>query len=144
MLWINLWILQAVIIIFKGLVDLINEVDMNSIVSRMTFWNPNCFEYNDISSHKYLYSFIHREFFSIILCVWFKKLVNEFEEFGTFLEEFGPTFAKTLLKNVIKTFIKKLCCIFYFSYFFFFFFSITNFLGKLHSVLRALPNILLE
>ena len=29
-------------------------------------------------------SFIDCQFSSIILCVWFKKLVNEFEEFGTF------------------------------------------------------------
>ena len=50
-------------------------------------------------------SFIDSEFFSIILCVWFKKLVNEFEEFGTFLAKFGPTFVKKLLNSSATSFI---------------------------------------
>ena len=63
--------------------------------------------------------------FSIISCFWFKKLVKEFEEFGTFLAKFGPTFVKKLLNSSAISIS--------------FFFSITIFLGKLDSVLRVLP-----
>ena len=68
--------------------------------------------------------FINIEFFSIILCLWFKKLVNEFEEFVTFLAKLGPTFVK--LNSSAISFISVTS-----------FFSITSFISKLDSVLRA-------
>ena len=43
-------------------------------------------------------SFIDIEFFHDTVCR-FKKLVNEFEEFGTFLSKFSPTFVKKSLNS---------------------------------------------
>ena len=62
-------------------------------------------------------SFTDGEFFSIILCVWFKKLENEFEEFGTFWGEFGPTFVKKLLNSSAISFISVflLFCFYFFQ-----------------------------
>ena len=49
--------------------------------------------------------FIDNKFITIILRVWFKKLVNGFEEFGVFLAKFGSTFAKKLLNFSATVFI---------------------------------------
>ena len=43
-----LWVYECVIIIFKGLVDLINETDI-SMVCRSIFLESKRFEYNNVS-----------------------------------------------------------------------------------------------
>ena len=50
-------------------------------------------------------SFIDSEFFSITLCVSFKKLVNQFKKFGTYVDKFGPTFIKKLLNSSVISFV---------------------------------------
>ena len=42
------------------------------------------------------------EFFSVILCVSCKKLVNEFEEIGNCMAKFCATFTKKLLNSSIS------------------------------------------
>ena len=50
--------------------------------------------------------------------------MDEFEEFGTFLAKFDPTFAKKLLSSSAISFISVIS-----------FSSITSFIGKLDSVI---------
>ena len=60
-------------------------------------------------------SFVDSEIFSIILCVWFKKLVNDFEVFGTFLGKFDPTFVKKVIKFFLLLYLLFQLFLFFFQ-----------------------------
>ena len=70
-------------------------------------------------------SFIYKNIFFIILCVWFKTLVNEFKEFQAFMV---ATFVKNLLNSYYISLILAI-----------FLFSTKSVLYKLYPILRILP-----
>ena len=86
---------------FRG--SLISSKHFLTTLKFLSFYPGLLFVFNEKKAS--FNSFIDSELFSIILCVWFKKLVNGFEESGIFFGQIWSSICKKVVKLLCYVFI---------------------------------------